>query len=124
MNGPALRFLTNLCEGSAPWCVPIVATTEFLRVVTHPTFAPTSRLDQAFGFLKKVIEAPSCQILNPGNQFSAILERISDRAAATGNLIFDAAIVAVCIEHGVREIVTENRDFMRFEEIKTTRLAR
>jgi predicted nucleic acid-binding protein len=34
-----------------------------------------------------------------------------------GNLAFDAQIVASCIEHGVRELITADRDFSRFAAI-------
>jgi predicted nucleic acid-binding protein len=31
--------------------------------------------------------------------------------------VFDAQIVALCLEHGVRDILTEDRDFGRFPQI-------
>lgn len=37
---------------------------------------------------------------------------------ATGNLVHDAHIAAVLVEHGVREIWTADRDFSRFPGLK------
>jgi predicted nucleic acid-binding protein len=34
-----------------------------------------------------------------------------------GNLVFDAQIAAVCLEHGARTILTEDRDFARFSDL-------
>jgi predicted nucleic acid-binding protein len=36
----------------------------------------------------------------------------------TGNRIFDAQLVAVCREHGIDTILSEDRDFRRFPSIK------
>jgi predicted nucleic acid-binding protein len=43
-------------------------------------------------------------------------------AAALGNLAFDAQLVAVCREHGVTELLTEDRDFSRFPGFVSIRL--
>ena len=39
---------------------------------------------------------------------------VMSRAGVTGNLIHDAHIAALCIERGVSELVTGDRDFSRF----------
>ena len=41
---------------------------------------------------------------------------------AVGNLVFDAQIVALCREHGVSKLFTEDRDFDRFKGFQTERL--
>ena len=35
-------------------------------------------------------------------------------SGATGNLVFDAQIAALCREHGVERLLSEDRDFKRF----------
>ncbi|MCE2476211.1 MAG: PIN domain-containing protein [Alphaproteobacteria bacterium] len=45
------------------------------------------------------------------------------QADAIGNLVFDAQIVALCREHGVTRLMTEDRDFNRSEGLATRRLA-
>jgi predicted nucleic acid-binding protein len=39
-------------------------------------------------------------------------------AEATGNLVFDAQIAAVCRDQGISDLVSDDRDFMRFPNIK------
>jgi hypothetical protein len=38
-------------------------------------------------------------------------------ADARGNLVFDAQIAAVCLEHGASNLLTLDRDFARFPGI-------
>jgi predicted nucleic acid-binding protein len=47
---------------------------------------------------------------------------IDDRLLERGNLALDAQIAAVCREHGLAEILTEDRDFARFDGVVPTRL--
>ena len=40
--------------------------------------------------------------------------------AAAGNLAHDAHIAALLIEHGVKELLTADRDFARFPKVRAT----
>jgi predicted nucleic acid-binding protein len=40
------------------------------------------------------------------------------QSMVTGNLIHDAHIAALCIEHGVSEFLTGDRDFTRFSGLR------
>jgi predicted nucleic acid-binding protein len=46
------------------------------------------------------------------------MEEVLRDGAVAGNLVHDAHIVALCIEHGVSEILTGDRDFRRFGGLK------
>jgi len=48
------------------------------------------------------------------------MDRLLRESRATGNLVYDAHIVALCLEHGVNEIITGDRDFLRFPSLKVT----
>lgn len=114
----AMSRLVELAEGVEPWALPVFCIGEFLRVVTHPRlFNPPSTLRQAVQAIGNLLESPSVVILNPAENFWPILTEIAKIADAKGNILFDAQIVAVCREHGVREILSEDRDFSRFEGV-------
>jgi predicted nucleic acid-binding protein len=66
--------------------------------------------------------SPSARILNPGDDFFQNLTAAAHEARATGNLAFDAQIVAVCREHGVGTILSEDRDFQRFTRFQVVGL--
>ena len=115
--------LTALAEGDTPWAIPVFCLGEFLRVVTHPRlFDPPHTIEEACGALDRILESPSVRILNPAERFWAMLAEAIREADATGNLVFDAQLAALCRENGVSALLTEDRDFDRFPGLRTERL--
>ena len=118
LHDVALQELTRFCEGSEPWALPLPCLSEFFRVVTHPrVFNPPSKLHDAVDFVKSLTEAPTCRILRPGDNYLEHLFLVMQKADVRGNLVFDAQIVALCREHGITNVLTNDRDFERFGEI-------
>lgn len=114
----ALSRLVEIAESPEPWALPVFCLTEFIRVVTHPKlFDPPSTIDQGQEAVSGVLDSPSLVVLSPGRHFWPLLARIAQKADARGNLFHLAMIVALCREHGVREIISEDRDLARFEGI-------
>lgn len=119
----ATERLRRLVEGNAPWALPIFCIGEFVRVVTHPrVFRPPSSLDQALGFVEHILGSPAARLLTPGPEFPDRFAQTCRDADARGNLVFDAQIAATCVEHGVREILSEDRNFARFGDVDVVRL--
>lgn len=99
-------------EGLAiPWSVVY----EFLRLVTHPKRG-ASRLstELAWGFVDTLIEAPFITVLSPSPGHSKTAAKVLATWGVCGNVVHDAQIAAVLLEHGVRRIYTRDRDFNRF----------
>jgi len=116
---PALKVLQGLAEGALPWAIPWPCVYEFLRVVTHPrVFHPPLPLDMALEDLQQVLASPSLFLLAETPRHAAVLDQVLRQAGATGNLIHDAHIAALCLEHGVSEIITGDRDFSRFAGLR------
>lgn len=44
--------------------------------------------------------------------------QVLEDSDTTGNLMHDAHIAALCLEHGVSELVTGDRDFLRFTDLR------
>lgn len=123
-HGRAQARLRALAEGDARWGLPVFCLGEFVRVVTHPAvFHPASTLAEATAVLEGVLASPSLEVLSPGERYWSLLRDALAEARATGNLAFDAQIVAVCREFGVRVLVTEDRDFRRFADFPLEHLA-
>lgn len=111
----AIARLTALAEGDGPWAVPVYCVAEFLRVVTHPhVFTPPSDLTASLLFVDRLLESPTARLLVPHEQFWSHLRLVCEQGNATGNLVFDAQIAAVCLENGVSRLLTADRDFTRF----------
>ncbi len=117
-HSEAVALLYELAEGDVPWGVPVFCVGEFLRVVTHlRLFNPPTPLAEAIGAINAILESPSVRLLLPGQRFWTLLERATRQAQVTGNLVFDAQIVALCLEHGADTLISEDRDFTRFDGI-------
>jgi len=115
----ALETLHHLAEGALPWALPWPCVYEFLRVVTHPrVFHPPVPLEIALEDLKQVLASPSLFLLAETGRHASVLEQVLRQAGPAGNLIHDAHIVALCLEHGVSEIISGDRDLSRFEGLK------
>ncbi len=123
LHGPAHERLRSLAEGSEPFALPLFVLGEFVRVVTHPrAFKPPTPLAVALEYLDRVLGSPSARLLTPGPSFPSLFAEACREGAAAGNLAFDAQLVAVCREHGVTELLTEDRDFSRFPGMTPVRL--
>jgi uncharacterized protein len=117
----ARRLLKELAEGTLPWAIPWPCIYEFLRVVTHPrVFHPPVPLEIALEDLQNVLASPSLALLAETARHPLVLDKTLRQAGAVGNLIHDAHIVALCLEHGVSELLTGDRDFSRFQGLRIT----
>ena len=115
LHATACQLLAELAQGTLPWAIPWPCVYEFLRVVTHPrVFHPPVPLRLAMRDLQRILSAPSLVMLHETPGHAEIMSRIVEESGATGNLIHDAHIAALCIEHGVSELITGDRDFARF----------
>jgi toxin-antitoxin system PIN domain toxin len=115
----ARQVLTELAEGAAPWALPWPCIYEFLRVVTHPrVFHPPVPLEVALTDLRAITDSPSLLLLCETERHVELMTSIAKEAGVTGNLIHDAHIAALCIEHGVTELISADRDFLRFKPLK------
>jgi toxin-antitoxin system PIN domain toxin len=115
----ARTLLVSFAAGDAPWALPWPCVYEYLRVVTHPrVFDPPTRREDAVEDLESLLTSPSLSLLGEG---PAHVSRMPDTVTggdATGNLVHDAHIAALVLEHGVRELWTTDRDFGRFPGLR------
>ena len=119
LHDAATMAIVELAEGIVPWGLPVFCITEFLRLVTHRrVFSPPSTVSQALGFVDDVVASPVCRVVRPGPEFLRFLAETARGADARGNLIFDAQIAALCREHGIASVLTNDRDFERFEHVR------
>lgn len=124
LHGQAVAALRRLAEGSDAWALPVFCIGEFLRVVSHPrVFDPPTPPLEAWESIAALLDSPSVRLLAPGERYPTLLREQLVASGATGNLVFDAQIAAVCLEHGARTLLTEDRDFARFPGIQARPLA-
>lgn len=113
-HGRALERLGAIAASPAPWGVPVFCLGEFVRVVTHRrVLSPPSTLEQAVAFLDALAASPSYRVLLPEPEYWGDLREAAQVGRATGNLVFDAQIAALCARQGA-VLLTDDRDFGRF----------
>ncbi|PYQ28127.1 MAG: VapC toxin family PIN domain ribonuclease [Acidobacteria bacterium] len=111
----ARSLLAELVEGVVPWAIPWPCIYEFLRVITHPrVFSPPVPLAVALHDLDEILTSPTLMLLSETDRHSEVMKTVVSSSGVTGNLLHDAHIAALCIEHGISELVTGDRDFSRF----------
>jgi uncharacterized protein len=114
-HSAARLVLTKLAEGRVPWAIPWPCVYEFLRVVTHPrVFSPPVPLALALEDLDQILASPTLVLLAETERHAEVMATLVRESGVTGNLLHDAHIAALCIEHGISELVTGDRDFSRF----------
>lgn len=114
----ALQAVRRLAEGHEAWAVPIFCVGEFLRVVSHDrVFDPPTPVADALTAMESLLASPSARLLVPGDRYLPLLRSLIEKSGVSGNLVFDAQIAAVCLEHGATTLLTEDRDFSRFPGI-------
>ena len=96
---------------------------EFIRVVTHArVFKSPSTIAVAWRFVRDILESPMASVLAETDRHAGVLERVLEESGVSGNLVHDAHIVALALEHGFDEVLTEDRDFQRFPRIRVVGL--
>ncbi len=116
----ATRCIGELARGRGAWAVPWPCVHEFIAVVTHPRiFTPPSTLDAALDQIAAWLESPSLVLLGEGTTYFPVLSGLLAKSRVVGPRVHDARIAALCIEHGVLELLSVDRDFSRFPALRT-----
>ena len=114
----ARRCVTALAEGTAAWAIPWPCIHEFLSTVTRPRlYDPPTPIAQALDQVEAWLESPTLILLAEADQHWQQLRELLTSAAVTGPRVHDARIAALCLEHGVRELWSADRDFGWFSAL-------
>lgn len=97
-----------------PFALTGVVLAGTVRVLTHPrVFRPPSATADVLERLAPLLVAPTAVRVEPGPRHWSIFEHVTRTAGARGNLVPDAWLAAIAIEHGCT-LVTLDGDFTRF----------
>lgn len=111
----AKSLLKKISESHEPWALPWPCIYEFVRVVTHPrVFNPPSSIATVHIALDNLLNCPSLILLGESERHAQIFLDLLLQTKITGNLVHDAHIAVLLIEHGITEMITADTDFNRF----------
>jgi toxin-antitoxin system PIN domain toxin len=113
-HAAARGWLEAALNGSRRVALPWQSLLAFVRIVTHPRAlpAPLAPAD-AWSFVAEWLDAPAAWVPQPGRGYRDILGRLVRDLDLRGNLVSDAALAALALEHGLA-IVSADSDFARF----------
>lgn len=115
----ASAAVRDLAEGGRPWAIPWPCIHKFLAIVTHPRiYRPPTPVPAAARQVELWMGSPSLRMIGELEDHWGVLAEILGAAKVQGGAIHDARIAAICVEHGVRELWTADRDFSRFPGIR------
>ena len=112
--------LAGLAEGGSRWAIPWPCLHEFVAIVTHPRiYDPPTPLAVALDQVAAWMEAPHLEVLSEAAGYWDVLDPLLRAARIAGSQVHDARIAALCLHHGVDELLTADRDFARFPALRT-----
>ncbi|MEJ0039276.1 MAG: TA system VapC family ribonuclease toxin [Gammaproteobacteria bacterium] len=116
----AASCVRELAEGAASWALPWPCLHEFFSVVTHERiYSPASPSTKALEQISVWLKSPSVVLISETAGYWDVLARLIEKSKISGPRVHDCRIAALCLHHGVRELLSADRDFSRFGDLKT-----
>ncbi len=114
----AAAWLTDRLNASVRVGLPWESLTAFLRISTHPRAAAEPLTPRAaWGFVQDWLARPGVWTPLPTEDHADVLQALVERYDVSGNLVPDAHLAALAIEHGLT-VCSADTDFARFREIR------
>jgi uncharacterized protein len=117
-HAPAAMIVRELAEGYPEWSIAWPSVHEFFAIVTHPRiYRPPTPIPRALAQIEAWLGSPSLVLLGETSKHWLNLRALIVEAKIEGAKVHDARIAALCMQHGVRELLSADRDFSRFPQI-------
>ena len=116
----ASKAIRQLDENT-PWAIPWTCLCEFYSVVTHPRrYKPPTPIAVTLDKIESWLESPNLKILGETSTETGwnTLREVLQTSRVVGPLVHDARIASICLQHGVRELWSADRDLSRFPQLR------
>jgi len=115
----ARACVAGLAEGAARWAIPWPCLHEFIAIATHPRiYDPPTPLAAAIAQADAWLESPTLSMLGESDEYWPVLQKLLRAGKVAGPVVHDARVAAICLDHGVPELWSADRDFGRFAGLK------
>lgn len=112
----AHAFLTSCAAGPELMCLAWPTLMSFLRMATHAKIvAKPLTHAQAVSNVEALLGLPHARVLSEGESFWAHYRALTREVPTRANLVPDAHLAALLLEHGVKVLYTHDRDFRKFD---------
>lgn len=111
--------IAELAEGTAAWAIPWPCLHEFLSIVSNPRiFAPPTPMSSALNQVAGWLQSPTLVLLAETHVHWEALRKLIENGGVYGPRVHDARVAALCLQNGVRELWSADRDFKRFSNLR------
>lgn len=116
---PVRTWLEREVNSDRPFALADASVAGFIRIVTNARiYHRPSPLATALAFADGLAGQPTCVPVAAGPRHWVIFRSLLTDADARGNLVPDAHLAAVAVEHGAT-VATRDRGFARFMSVRT-----
>lgn len=117
----ARDWLRRALDGDEAVALAWTVVLAFLRLSTHTAVFPRPLAPGAAAeVIERWLHASPVVTVEPTRQHLSLLRGLLDRSGAGGNLVGDAHLAALALEHGAT-VVSFDRDFARFDGVALQR---
>lgn len=117
-HAAARSWLERQLSGDETIALAWVVLLAFVRLSTHPQlFARPLSAERAFDVVDRWLRQPGVVIVHPGDRHAAVMRQLLRPFGTAGNLVNDAHLAALAIEHGA-ELNSCDADFSRFSGLR------
>jgi len=112
------RWIEETLSGNEAVGFAWIVLLAFVRLATLPVLLPTPLpTTTALDVLDDWLSARPSVVVHPTARHASVLRGLLDQTGTAGNLVSDAHLAALSVEHGAR-ICTFDRDFGRFPGVR------
>jgi toxin-antitoxin system PIN domain toxin len=117
-HSPARRWLEDRLSGSEAFAFAWAVLLAFLRLSTRAAvFERPLTTGRALDLIDGWLAQPCATVVHPTNRHPLLLRELLDQLGAAGNLVADAHLAALAIEHGAI-LASRDADFARFPRLR------
>jgi hypothetical protein len=114
----ARKWWDDQLSGSEPVCLCWTVLSAFIRIGTNPrVFENPLSLEQAQARIQSWFDQPCTRIIRPTEQHWTAFQQMLTAGQAVANLVTDAHIAALALEHGCT-VASTDADFARFPKLR------
>ena len=119
-HADARRWVAAALNGREAVGFAWIVLLAFLRLSTLPALFPQPlQTTTALDVVDNWLSATPAVLIHPTPRHAAVLRGLLGGIGTAGNVVTDAHVAALCIEHGA-SLCTFDRDFHRFSGLKVT----
>lgn len=117
-HGRARPWLEQTLSGGETVALPWTVLLAFVRLSTRAVvFSNPLTADEALDLVDAWLALPSVTVVHPGRRHAPVLRELLAAVGTAGNLVTDAHLAALAIEHGA-ELCSCDADFSRFPGVR------